>query len=196
MGHRLGDLRVEWLGIEVERFETVLLELGEHHVQQRPDLVGVTQVRRLGGVEHRQERLGQPTGCPIDVVLDLVGGALAIVLEVGLDPHHDVLVLIALGDHGIEVEHVVRQPELGVVDVGDIAVTEPGRLRTLRVGVGIAMFDRRHLARVVIDLGPAFVVRLELAVGVHDGSPSSTISASTISASTMSSSLTEPAPSP
>ena len=65
--HRLGDLRIERLPVEVERLEPVLLQLGEHQVEQRPDLVGVAHVRRLGGVEHRQERLGEPAGRPADL---------------------------------------------------------------------------------------------------------------------------------
>ena len=55
------------------------------------------QVGRLGGVEHRQQRLGQPTGGPIDVVGRLGRRPLAIVLEVGLQAQGDVLELVALG---------------------------------------------------------------------------------------------------
>ena len=84
VGDGLGDVRVERLVLQVERLEALLAQLAEHHVEQRPDLVGMAQVRGLGGVEHRQQRLGEPRRGPVGLVADLRCDPLAVVLEVGL----------------------------------------------------------------------------------------------------------------
>ena len=96
MGDGLGDVRVERLVLQVEGLETLLAQLAEHDVEQRPDLVGMPQVGGLGGVEHGQHRLGEPRRGPVGLVADLLLDPLAVVLEVGLHPLGDVLVLVAL----------------------------------------------------------------------------------------------------
>ena len=59
--------------------------------------------RGLAGVEHRQQRLGQLARGPVDVVGLLRGDALAVVLEVGLQPERDVLEGIALRQQRLDV---------------------------------------------------------------------------------------------
>ncbi len=77
---------------------------GEHLVEQRPDLVGMAQVRRLGGVEHGQQRLGEAPGRALGIGLRLGLRAPAVVVEVGLHPLGEILVLVALGDEGGDVD--------------------------------------------------------------------------------------------
>ena len=51
--HGIGEVRVEWLLVQVHRFETLLLQLTEHQVEQRFDLCGVLQERGFASIEHR-----------------------------------------------------------------------------------------------------------------------------------------------
>ena len=156
----------------------------------------MTHERSLGGIEHREQRFGEPAGRPVDIAGGLCRRTLAEVLEVGLQPHRRVLELVALGDHSGDVDVgkefggvVGNAGELVVVDIGDVAVTETGGLRTLGgVGVGAGVYTG-DLPRVVVDLRTALVLRGDAGGGLvaHDSS-------STISASTMSSSFTVPAP--
>jgi hypothetical protein len=71
--------------------------------------------RRLARVEHRQERFDEATGRPVDLIETVLGDALAVVVEVGLQAQGDVLELIALRQQRGEI---VLDRRLGYRGVG------------------------------------------------------------------------------
>ena len=104
VGHRFGDLGIERLPVEIEGFETLLLQLAEHLAEQRTDFLRVSEERGFGRVEYRQQRLGQSPGRPVRVGLRPRVRLLAEVVEVGLDALRHRLELIALLDHATDVD--------------------------------------------------------------------------------------------
>ena len=185
MGDGLGEFGVERLVGEIERLEADLLQLTDQLVEQRADLVGVLHVRRLGRVEHRQQRVRQLARGPFDLEVLLVGGTLAEVLEVGLLTHRQLTEPVDLGEElgavGLDGLGAALLDGGIVVDVGDVAVAEPGGAVAEERRRIVGHLDTRHLTGVVVDLGPALVVGVR-GVVAHESS-SSTISASTMSSS-------------
>ena len=179
VGDGVGEVRVERLLQQVDRLEAVLAQLAEHQVEQRPDLVGVLQVGGLGGIEHRQQRLGEAPGRAVDFGSDLRRRAFAVVVEVGLQPLGDVLELVALAGELVD---------LAVDDGGQLVVDVE-----IPVGAVVALpellGDVRAGGELALDVVDA-VETLEIVRLLAHCWPSS----STTSASTISSSLTGPAP--
>ena len=66
--HGFGDRRIERLVEQIHRFEALLAQLAEQQIEQRLDLGRVLHERSLAGVEHGQQRLGDPAGGPVDLV--------------------------------------------------------------------------------------------------------------------------------
>ncbi len=159
----------------------MLAQLGEHQVEQRADLVGVLDVRRLGGVEHRQQRLGQATSCPIDLGGEMRRGALAVVVEVGLQALGDVLELVALVGELVDLGVDGVGQQLVVISLDDIGrvVALPELLDDVGTGTQFAL-DAVEAVEIVGLLAHAWAL--------------GSLSSSTTSASTISSSLTDPAP--
>ena len=157
----------------------------EHQVEQRTDLVGMLDVRRLGGIEHRQQCLGEPAGGPIDLRGEMRRGALAVVVEVGLQALGDVLELVALAGQLVDLGVDRRRQSLVVAHRGRgrRVVARPSPELLGDVGTGIELDPRRPSRRSQIVAGL-------LAHAWVFGS----LSSSTTSASTISSSFTDPAP--
>ena len=139
MGDGVGEVRVERLVEEVDRFQTLLAQLAEHQVEQRADLVGVLDVGGLGGVEHGQQRLGETTGGSIDLGGEMRRRALAIVVEVGLQALGDVLELVALAGELVDlgVDRVGEQFVV-TIELGEVVVF-PDLLGDLRSGIELSL---------------------------------------------------------
>src|SRR5262245_1067995 len=183
VGDGVGEVRIERLLEQVDRLEPVLAQLAEHQVQQRSDLVGMLDVGGFGGVEHRQQRFGEASGGAVDLGSDLRRRALAVVVEVGLQPLGDVLELVAL---------VGELVDLAVDGVGELVVDVV--VADVVVGAIVALpelfGDVRSGRELTLDVVDAVEPRQIVVRLAHWWLSSS----STTSASTISSSLTEPAP--
>jgi len=169
--HGFVQLGVERLAFGDHRLEALLGEGLEQHLGDGPDIGGVVQDGGIAGVEHRQDLHHEGRRGPLTGLAGFLGGALAVVVELGLHPLEGVAVLVALdlGRAGRDIDEVGigTVDEHGLLDGGEGVVD--GRLG----GV-----DGKPL------LGTS---RRAALGGIGHDQPAS--SSSTISASTTSSSL-------